>query len=182
MLKLGKVLKLGRTTVGPAKAPKPSRILTARLLKKRGRTIPWRHAMIYAALVAAAGVALALWDHAYEARRAALFAPPSPDVLAKNLVEDIVGPGSVHNVSADPKAGTLDLTVEDVLVKPGQSRAEAQKNLTTEGTLAIQLLESQLRTFKTITVHLVKSGKPLATVKVGGGQTAPTTEFAADIR
>ncbi len=181
MLKLGKLLRPTRTA-GPAKALRPGKILTAKALKKQGRTIPWRHAMIYGVLVVAVGVGLAVWDHAYEARQAALLAPPPPDVLARSLVENIVGPGSVHTVSADPKAGTLEVTVEDVLVKPGQSRAEEQKNLTVEGTLAIQILQNQLRTFKAIAVHLVKSGKPLATVRVEGGKTAPTTEFAPDVR
>ena len=181
MLKLGNVFRPARTA-GPAKTSRPSRTLTAKAYRKHGRTIPWRHAAIYGTLVVAAGLALGLWDHAYEARQAALLAPPPPEVLAKNLVENIVGPGSVHTVSADPKAGTLDMTVEDVLVKPGQSRADEQKNLTTEGALAIQLLQSRLPGYKSITIHLVKSGKPLATVKVGSGKTAPTTEFAPEIR
>ncbi len=186
LLRFGKVLKPGRAPtpirgIKPGKNPKPGEILAAKLLKTQGWRIPWRPASIYAALVLAAGAGLVVWDHAYEARREALLNPP-PNVLAKNLVEDIIGQGTVHNVSVDQKAGTIDVTVEDVLVKPGQSRVEQQKNLTTEGSLAIQLMQSRLRSFKTIAVHVVKAGKPLATVKAEGGKTTPTTEFAADLR
>lgn len=189
MIRVGRLLGLGRGAAAPGRgrpaerrgARKPGRILAAKF-RSRGRTIPWHHAAIYAALVVAVGVALALWDHAYEARRAALLRPPPPEVLAKNLVEDIVGPGTVRHVSVDPKAGALDLTVEDVLVKPGQSRAEKQKNLTTEGTLAIQLVQSRLRSLTTVTVHLVKAGTPLATVRIAPGQKAPTADFAAGLK
>ncbi len=190
MIKVGRLLGLDRGAAAPGRGRpaerrggrKPGRILAAKLVKARGRTIPWHHAAIYAALVVAVGVALALWDHAYEARRAALLRPPPPEVLAKNLVEDIVGPGTVRHVSVDPKAGTLDLTVEDVLVKPGQSLAEKQKNLTTEGTLAIQLVQSRLRSLTTVTVHLVKAGTPLATVRIAPGQKAPTADFAPGLK
>ncbi len=180
----------GRKTQRPAVAgkgarqrpAKASRILAAKLLRTQGRTIPWGHAAIYAAVVIVVAAALAVWDHVYEARQAAMLAPPPPQVLAKNLVESIVGAGTVRNVSVDQRAGALDVTVEDVLTKPGQSRSEMQKNLTTEGTLAIQIVQSRLRSFKTIAIHLVKAGKPLATVRLGPGQKAPTAEFAAGIQ
>jgi hypothetical protein len=144
----------------------------------KGRAFPWKPTVIYALLVAAAAGGVAAWDHAYEARRAALLRPPPPPVLAKTLIEDVIGPGTVHNVAVDEKAGTADLVVEDVLVKPGQSRAEREKNLVSEGSLAIQLLRGQMRTLKAVTLHLVKGGKPLATVRVDAGHPSPVTEFA----
>ncbi len=148
---------------------------------RKGRAFPWKAAAIYAILVAAAMGGVAAWDHAYEARQEALLQPPPPPVLAKNLVEDVIGPGTVHNVAVDEKAGTADLVVEDVLVKPGQSRAEMEKNLISEGSLAIQLLRGQMHTLKAVTLHLVKSGKPLATVRVDAGHPSPVTEFAPDL-
>ncbi len=140
--------------------------------------IPWRHAAVYAALVAAAGLGLAAWDRAYESR----FQRPPLRVLAKNLVESLVGGGTVRSLSVDEKAHTIDVTVEDVLIKPGQSPAEQRQNLTQEGTLAIQVLRTQLKSFKTITVHLVKAGTPLATVATTGERATPTTEFAPGLR
>ncbi len=157
---------------------RPSKILAAKRHRARGRMIPWRHAAVYVALVAAAGFGLAAWDRAYEAR----FQPPPLRVLAKNLVESLVGRGTVRSLSVDEKARTIDMTVEDVLIKPGQSPAEQRQNLTQEGALAIQVLRTQLKSFKTITVHLVKDGKPRATVAITGDQATPTTEFAPDLR
>ncbi len=167
-----------RMGMAPGSPGKPSRILAAKRMRARGRIIPWRSAVIYVALVAAAGFGLAAWDRAYEAR----FRPPPLRVLAKNLVESLVGAGTVRSLSVDEKARTIEITVEDVLVKPGQSPTEQRQNLTQEGTLAIQVLRTQLKSFKTITVHLVKAGKSLATVAVTGERATPTTEFAPDLR
>jgi len=150
---------------------------SARLLKTQGRTIPWMHAAVYAAIVLVAAVLIAVWDHAYEARQAALFQPPPPSVVAKNLVEDIVGPNSVKAVSLDEKTGTLEMTVQDVLIKSGQSPAEQRKNVTAEGTLAIQLIQGKMP-MKAITLHIVNGARALATVTLTPGAKAPTTQFA----
>lgn len=128
------------------------------------------------------GAGLVLWDRAYETRRAARLTPPPPDVLARNLVEDVVGPKTVQNVAVDEKAGTLELSVTDVLIKPGQPRDEMRKNLASEGALAIQLLRSYMAQFTTVTIHLVKDKKVLATVRVTSGQKEPVTEFSPEVK
>jgi hypothetical protein len=190
VLNLRKAFGGGRGPQRPGKAPdrgKPgrvsgaSKILAAKLLRAQGRTIPWRNAAIYALVVVAVFGAVAAWDYAYEAHRTAVLNPP-PQIAAKALVESIIGQGSVHNVSADKKAGTLDVTVEDVLTKPTQSHTEMQKDLTNEGGLVIQVLQSRLPSFKTITIHLVKSGAPLATVRLEPGKKTPTADFASGVR
>jgi hypothetical protein len=101
-------------------------------------------------------------------------------VIVRNLIESIVGTGTVTDVRLDNKAGTLDVTVKDVLIKPGQSLDEKKKNLATEGALAIQFVQSRLRV-KTMNVHLVQDGKVLATVSVSG-QGAPTTKYSTDLK
>jgi len=88
----------------------------------------------------------------------------------------------VHNVTVDEKTTTADLVVEDVLVKKGQSRAEMEKNLISEGSLAIQLLRGQMPTLQAVTLHLVRGDKPLATVRVDAKHPAPVTEFAPDLK
>ena len=153
----------------------------ARLLRTQGRTIPWKHAALYIAIAAACAVAVALWDHAYEVHEAALFAPPPPPVLAKNLVEDIMGPKAVKSVSLDQKTGALEMTVQDALIKPGQSRAEQRKNVATEGDFAIQVLRSKM-SFKTITLHIVAGARSLATVVFKAGDKVPTTRFASSLQ
>lgn len=145
-----------------------------------GQRPNWVPVAVYVLFVLLVGGGLFAWDRAYEARQRALYAPASPPVLVRNMIESIVGVGTVTNVKIDERAGTLDVTVKDVLVKPGQSLDEKKKNLSTEGALAIQFVQSRLR-YKTMTVHLVQDGKPLATVTVSG-QAAPKTEYAPDLK
>jgi len=137
--------------------------------------------VVYAVVAVAVAIVIAVWDHAYEAREAALFQPPPPQVVAKNLVEDVVGPNAVKSVSLDQKSGTLEMTVQDSLVKPGQSRDEQRKNVTAEGSLAIQFLESRMP-LKMITLHIVTGTRTVATVTCKTADKAPTTQFALDLQ
>lgn len=155
------------------RSPRASRVHKA----GKGRAFRWKPVTVYALLVVAVSLGVAAWDRAYEARLR-----PQPRLLAKNLVESIIGPGSVHTITLDEKTGSADLVVEDVLIKPGQSRTEMEKNLSTEGSLAIQLLRGRMGSLKAITLHLVKAGKPLATVRVDPVHPAPAAEFAPDLK
>lgn len=148
----------------------------------RGHRTNWVPVAAYVLFVLLVGGGLFAWDRAYEARQRALFAPASPPQLVRNMIESIVGAGAVTDVKINDKAGTLDVTMKDVLVKPGQPLDEEKKNLSTEGALAIQFVQSRLR-YKTMTVHLVRDadGKALATVTVSG-QGAPKTEYAPDLK
>ncbi len=166
-------------TTRTAKAGKLS--LSVRALRgKRGRRANVIPVAAYVLFVLIVGGGLFAWDRAYEARQRALFTPASPPVVVRNMIESIVGAGTVTNVKIDDRAGTLDVTVKDVLVKPGQSLDEKKKNLSTEGALAIQFVQGRLR-YKVMTVHLVQDGKVLATV-TASGQTAPKTEYAPDLK
>jgi hypothetical protein len=147
---------------------------------RRGNNRNWAPIAGYVLFVLVIGAGLFAWDQAYEARQRALFAPPPAPVLVRNLIEDVVGRGTVKDVKIDDKAGTLNVTVQDVLVKPGQSLTEKKKNLSTEGALAIQFVQSRVR-YKVMSVHLVQDGKVLATVTVTG-QGAPTTQYAPDLK
>lgn len=140
----------------------------------------WRPAAAYVLFVLLAGGGIFAWDRAYEARQRALFAPPPPPVLVRNLIEDVVGRGTVKDVKIDDKTSTLTVTVQDVLVKPGQSLDEKKKNLAAEGALAIQFVQSRLR-YKVMAVHLVQNGQVLATV-TATGQGSPKTEYAPDLK
>ncbi len=168
----------GQAARGGQAGGKPGRILAAKLRRTRGRVFPLRHAAIYGAIVVAAGLGIAAWDRAYESQ----FRAPSPNVLAKGLVENFIGPGTVHSVAVDERAHTVDMTVEDVLIKPGQSKADERQNLTREGALTISVLQSRLKDLKKITIHIVKDNKPLATATVEGSQSSPAVVFAPDLR
>ena len=148
----------------------------------RGHRTNWVPVAAYVLFVLLVGGGLFAWDRVYEARQRALFAPASPSQLVRNMIESFVGAGAVTNVKIDDKAGTLDVTVKDALVRPGQSLAEEKKNLSTEGALAIQFVQSRLR-FKTMTVHLVRGADGTALVTVtASGQGVPTTEYAPDLK
>jgi hypothetical protein len=134
----------------------------------------------YIGFVVVVGAGLFAWDQAYEARQRRLFAPAPPQVVVRNLIESIVGSGTVTDVKLDQKAGTLDVTVKDVLIKPAQPLDEKKKNLSTEGALAIQFVQSRFR-YKTMTVHLVQDGKVLATV-TATGQGQPKTVYSPDLK
>jgi hypothetical protein len=162
----------------PGKVSKPAQGLRG----VRARRRHWKPVAVYIGLVVLAGLGLALWDRAYEAQQAALRQPPPPPVLARVLVEEFVGSGTVENVTVDAKAGTLEMSVKDVVTKPGQTLAEKKKNLTSEGTLAIQILHSQMPGIKTITLHLVQNGKVLATAATRPGQATPGVEFSSDLQ
>jgi hypothetical protein len=164
--------KAGRTLV----APRQGRARRGARSAHRN----WVPVAVYVGFVVVVLAGLFAWDQAYEAHQRALYAPAPPQVIVRNLIEAIVGRGTVSDVKLDDKAGTLDVTVKDVLVKPGQSLDEKKKNLSTEGALAIQFVESRFR-YKTMTVHLVGDGKVLATVSASG-QSAPTTEYSPDLK
>lgn len=166
-------------TARTAKTGKP--LLSTRALRgRRGQPANWVPVAGYVLFVLLVAAGLFAWDHAYEARQRALFAPASPQVLARNLIEDVVGPGTVTDVKVDGKAGTLDATLRDVLVKPGQPLAEKKKNLAAEGTLAIQFVQARLR-YKVMTVHVLLNGQVAATI-TAGGQSAPTTQYAPGLK
>ena len=169
MAKTGDVPSRGRA-LSPHRASRVRRGLRRNLVPVAG----------YVLFVLIVGAGLFAWDRAYEARQRALFTPASPSVLVRNMIENIVGAGTVTNVKIDDRAGTLDVTVKDVLVKPAQSLDEKKKNLSTEGALAIQFVQGRLR-YKVMTVHLVQDGKVLATVRASG-QAAPATEYAPDLK
>lgn len=162
--------KAGRT-VAPTR---PARV-------RRAQRRNWIPVAAYAGFVVLALGAVVAWDQAYEARQRALYAPAPPQVVVRNLVEAVVGRGTVTDVKIDDKAGSADVTVKDVLIKPGQPVDEKKKNLATEGTLAIQFVQSRFR-YKTMTVHLVQpDGKALATV-TASGQGTPKTDYSPDLK
>jgi hypothetical protein len=166
--------KAGRTLA----ASKPAQAKPRRGGRSHRRN--WLPVAVYSGFVVVVLGAVFAWDHAYEAHQRVLNTPAPPQVIVRNLIESIMGAGTVSDVKLDSKAGTLDVTVRDVLVKPGQSLDEKKKNLSTEGALAIQFVQSRFR-YKTMTVHLVQDGKVVATV-TASGQSAPTAEYSPDLK
>ncbi|MDR7416967.1 MAG: hypothetical protein QN193_02235 [Armatimonadota bacterium] len=67
--------------------------------------VPWRTAAAYAAMVVLLAVVVAIWQIRYEQARR----PPPPEVVARRLVEGVVGEGTVREVRL--QAGTADFRV-----------------------------------------------------------------------
>jgi hypothetical protein len=143
----------------------------------RGVSFPWRATAIYAGVVVLAAVGLFLWDRAYEAQ----FAPPSPEALARILVQSRLGAGSVESVRWDRKTDTLSMQVKDVVTDPKHTAAENRKTLSEEGTVAANLILRAI-SFKHVVLTIDKDRKVEATVRAepGNGKT-PQVEFAPGV-
>ena len=146
---------------------------------KRQRVFPWRPAVIYVAVVLVASLGLVIWDRSYEASRQSVAAPP-PEVAATHLVENVVGAGTVSHVVLDKKSGTLTMDVKDVVTDKAKTPAQNRELLSGEGTQAAQAILGFI-SFKRVVLHIVRDGKPVATVRAEPGK--PTqTEFAPDFK
>lgn len=87
-----------------------------RLAKKTG--LSWLAVTIYVAVVVVAGAGLFTWDYLYRRRQEEAMRPPAPDVLAKNLVENIIGRGAVKGIKVDEAAGIVDVKWESATYPP----------------------------------------------------------------
>jgi len=144
---------------------------------KKLKPFAWRPVAIYIGVVLVAGTGLILWDRAYEARLS-----PSvsiqPETVAKNLVEAVMGAGTVQSATLDRKTGRLTMVVKDTTDK-AKSPAQTREQLSQQGSGAV---EGVLRmvAFKQMVLQFVRDGKVLATVRGEPGKP-PQTEFASEL-
>jgi biotin carboxyl carrier protein len=87
-----------------------------RLARKTG--LSWGPILTYLAVVLVATGGLVAWDVAYRRREEEARRPPPPEVLVRNLVENIIGRGSVKALTVDEAAGTVDVTFESATYPP----------------------------------------------------------------
>ena len=147
--------------------------------RKRHLPFAWRPVAIYVGIVILAGIGLILWDRSYEAARHSI-AVPSPETAARNVVENVVGPGTVQRTTLDQRTGTLTMNVKDVVTDKGKTTAQNRELLSREGTQAAETILG-LITFKHVTLNLVRDGKTVATVRAEPGKPAQT-EFGPDLK
>jgi biotin carboxyl carrier protein len=74
--------------------------------------------LIYIGVVAVIVAGLLAWDAAWKRREEAARKPPPADVLAKNLVENIIGRNTVKTVTVDETKGTVEVTFESATYPP----------------------------------------------------------------
>lgn len=117
--------------------------------------------LIYVAVVAVIAAALVAWDASWQRQQEAARRPPPADVLAKNLVENIIGRGSVKAITVDEQAGAVDVTFESATYPPA-ARA------TVPGTVVARGLDRLLSGMR------VARGEVLVYVRTAEGREAVT--------
>jgi len=126
-----------------------------RLAKKTG--LSWVPVVIYIVAVVVVSGGLFAWDYAYRRKAEEALRPPPPDVLAKNLVENIIGRGTVKDVKVGEAAGTVEVTFESATYPPA-ARA------TVSGEVISKDLDRVM-----VGLRVVK-GDPLAYVRTSDGK------------
>ena len=111
--------------------------------------------LIYVAAVVVVSAGLYAWDSAYRRREEEARKPPPPDVVAKNLVENIIGRGTVKDVKVNESAGTVEVTFESATYPPA-ARSTVDGEVVPEGLAKVGMR--------------VRKGGPVASVKVSDGK------------
>ncbi len=99
--------------------------------------------------------------------------PPAPEVIARNLVENVVGANTVKDVKIDREKKTIAFTFESTQFNPAKPKQQVRELLEAEAVIAtkqILLPPSPLRDFDKVTATLVKDGKTLAIAEATRGQ------------
>jgi len=133
--------------------------------------------IIYVAVAVLVTAGMYVWDLQYRRGEEARRRPPEPQVLAKNLVENIVGENTVKEVKVDREKKTIALTFESALYKADKPKKELRELLDAEATLATQALLQQMRDFDRVTATLVYKGKTLAVGEAIRGQNKVAMTF-----
>jgi hypothetical protein len=113
------------------------------------------------------------YRRAEEARRR----PPEPEAIARNLVENIVGAGTVKEVTFDRDRKAITVTFESALFRPDRPRAEMRELLEAEATLATQAVLTQMRDIEKVVARLVAQGRVLAVAEMARGRDRPAVTF-----
>lgn len=139
-----------------------------RIAKKTGLSL--RPILIYVAAVLVVSGGLFSWDLVWRRREEVSRRPPPPEVLAKNLVENIIGRDTVHDIKIDQAAGTVDISWESATYPPA-ARA------TVTGTVLARNLDQLLPGLR------VEKSDPLVYVRTSDGKTelAAAAEFAGRV-
>ena len=133
--------------------------------------------LLYVGLAAAVTIGMYAWDVQYRKGIEASRRPPEPDLIARNLVENIIGSGTVKDVKVDKAKKTIAVTFESTQFKPERPKKELRDLLEAEAILATGAILAQMRDYGQVTATLVKDGKILATADAARGRDKPTMTF-----
>lgn len=133
--------------------------------------------LIYIGVAVVVAAGMYAWDMKYRRDEEARRRPPPPEVIAKNLVENIVGSDTVRNVKVDQEKKVLTVTFDSVLFKPEKPKKDLRELLEAEATLATQAVLMQMREYSQVNAVLVNQGKTLAVAEAVRGKDKISITF-----
>lgn len=129
--------------------------------------------IVFVLVAALVGGGLFTWDYLYRKRQEEVSRPPTPEVVIKNLVENIIGRETVREAQFDQAAGLVTVTFESATFKPDQAKKDSREFLSAEAKLASDVilflpppLEEQQPALKKVTrvdLTIAYQGATLAT-------------------
>lgn len=133
--------------------------------------------LIYVGVAVVVTAGMVVWDLQYRRAEEARRRPPEPEVIAKNLVENVVGSDTVREVKVDREKKTIALSFEATQFKPGKSKKELRELLEAEALIATQSVLQQMRDYGQVTATLLHEGKTLAVAVAVQGREEVTMTF-----
>jgi hypothetical protein len=129
--------------------------------------------LVFVLVAALAGGGLFGWDYLYRKRQEAANRPPTPEIVIKNLIENIIGRDTVKEATFDQTAGVVSVTFESATFKPGLSTQDSRTFLSAEAELASDVIltipdqlaaaQPALKKVKRVDLTLTYQGATLAT-------------------
>lgn len=133
--------------------------------------------LIYIGVAVVVAAGMYAWDMKYRRDEEARRRPPAPEVIAKNLVENIVGSDTVRDVKVDQEKKAVTVTFDSVLFKPEKPKKDLRELLEAEATLATQAVLMQMREYGQVNAVLVNQGKTLAVAEAVRGKDKISITF-----
>ncbi|MGH2375333.1 MAG: hypothetical protein ACRDIC_17910 [bacterium] len=133
--------------------------------------------LIYVTVAVVVTAGMYVWDLQYRRAQEDARRPPAPEVIAKNLVENIVGPNSVKEVKVDREKKAVTLTFDSALFRADKSKKELRELLEAEATLATGAILQQMRDTNQVTATLTYKGKTLAVAEAVRGKDKVSMTF-----
>lgn len=133
--------------------------------------------LIYVAVAVVVTAGMYVWDLQYRKAEEAKRRPPEPEVIAKNLVENIVGKDTVKELKVDREKKAITLTFEAQQIKLEMPKKQLRELLEAEAVLATDAILSQMRDFVQVTATLTFKGKTLAVAEAVRGKDKVAMTF-----
>lgn len=83
--------------------------------------------VIFVVVAALVGGGLFTWDYLWRRQQEEATRPPAPEVLVRNLIENIIGKDTVKVAKIDAAAGTVSVTFESATFKPDEAEKDPAK-------------------------------------------------------